>query len=65
MIQCAAALLKDLPQLTETKKAGLDHGLTLEELTAATGQLASGRAPGIDGLSAGLFKHFWELIGPA
>jgi len=30
-----AALLRPLPPLTETEKPGLDHGLTLEELTTA------------------------------
>ena len=26
--------------------------------------MASGQAPRIDGLSADLFKHFWNIIGP-
>ena len=41
----------------------LDDNLTLEALTMAVGQPASGRAPMIDGLSAEFLKHFWELIG--
>ncbi|KAJ3586646.1 hypothetical protein NHX12_013042 [Muraenolepis orangiensis] len=43
-------LLEGLPQLSPEVKAALDLELTLEELTGAVNQMASGRAPGL-GLS--------------
>ncbi|KAF7643645.1 hypothetical protein LDENG_00235850, partial [Lucifuga dentata] len=34
----------------------------MEELTTAVGQMASGRAPGLDGLTADFYKRFWECF---
>ena len=48
---CREELLEGLPQLIPGEKAALDSELTLDELTGAVNQMASGRAPGIDGLS--------------
>ncbi|KAJ3612006.1 hypothetical protein NHX12_020285 [Muraenolepis orangiensis] len=52
-------ILEGLPQLSPEEKAALDLELTVEELTGAVNQMASGRAPGIDGLSGEFLKHFW------
>ncbi|KAJ3605666.1 hypothetical protein NHX12_027711 [Muraenolepis orangiensis] len=56
-------ILEGLPQLSPEEKAALDLELTLEELTEAVNQMASGRAPGIDGLSGEFLKHFWGVLG--
>ncbi|KAJ3599771.1 hypothetical protein NHX12_033727 [Muraenolepis orangiensis] len=56
-------ILEGLPQLSLEETAALDLELTLEELTGAVNQMASGRAPGIDGLSGEFLKHFWGIIG--
>ena len=49
MVGCEE-LLEGFPWLSDGKKAALDIELTLEELMAAVNQMASGQAPGIDGL---------------
>ncbi|KAJ3599422.1 hypothetical protein NHX12_033385 [Muraenolepis orangiensis] len=56
-------ILEGLPQLSPEEKAALDLELTLEELTGAVNQMASGQAPGIDGLSGEFLKHFWGILG--
>ncbi|KAJ3609348.1 hypothetical protein NHX12_023871 [Muraenolepis orangiensis] len=56
-------ILEGFPQLSPEEKAALDLELTLEELTGAVNQMASGRAPGIDGLSGEFLKHFWGVLG--
>ena len=61
---CVVELLEELPCLSSAEKESLDTELSYEELTAAMGQLNSGRAPGIDGLTTDFFKCFWEWIGP-
>lgn len=48
-------LLGGLPLLCLEEKAALDSELTLEELTEAVNQMASSRAPGINGLSREFF----------
>ena len=58
-----AELLEGLPQLSPGERAALDSELTLEELTAAVGQMSSGRSPGLDGLPTDFFKHFWSSLG--
>lgn len=63
-MECREELLVGLPQLTLEEKATLDRELTLEELTAAVNQPASAQAPEIDGLSADLFKRFWNILLP-
>ena len=51
-------VLQGLPQLSCRDRATFDADIFLEELTAAVGQMASGRAPGLDGLPADLYKCF-------
>ena len=58
-----AELLEGLPQLSPEEKDLLDRELSLEELTEAVGQMTAGRAPGLDGLTADFYKHFWNLVG--
>ncbi len=55
-------LLHGLPQLGSSGSAALDANISLEELTAAVGQMAPGRAPGLDGLPVDFFKHFWGCL---
>ena len=62
-MECREELLEGLPQLIPGEKAALDSELTLDELTAAVNQMASGRAPGIDGLSTDFYKRFWNILG--
>ena len=50
--------LEGLIQLSDEEKAALDFVLTLEGLMVAVNQMASGPAPGIDGLSTDLFFFF-------
>lgn len=50
-----AELLQGLPQLTSEDQETLNTNLTLEELTTAVTQVASGRSPRIDGLPADFF----------
>ena len=63
-MECREELLEGLPQLIPGEKAALDSELTLEELTVAVNQMASGRAPGIDGLSTDFYQRFWNTLGP-
>ena len=49
--QCAAELLEGLPQLSPSA-----------QLTTVVEQLASGRAPGIDGLPIEFYKRFWDCL---
>lgn len=44
-------------------KTALDIDISYQELTAALGQLKSGKSPGIDGLQPEFYKHFWHCIG--
>ena len=61
--ECADKLLQGLPQMGSEENAVLDANISLEELTAAVGQMAPGRAPGLDGLPADFYGHFWKCLG--
>uniref|UniRef100_A0A3Q3ERM5 Reverse transcriptase domain-containing protein n=1 Tax=Labrus bergylta TaxID=56723 RepID=A0A3Q3ERM5_9LABR len=61
--ECRRELLEGLPQLSVEERSLLEGELSLEELTAAVTQMATGRAPGIDGLSTDFFKRFWNILG--
>uniref|UniRef100_A0A669BQM4 Reverse transcriptase domain-containing protein n=1 Tax=Oreochromis niloticus TaxID=8128 RepID=A0A669BQM4_ORENI len=62
-VDSASDLLQGLPQLSPGDQDVLNRELTLDELSAAVSQMASGKAPGIDGLPSDFFKHFWSLLG--
>lgn len=47
---CVKELLQGLHQLGSSGRTVLDANIPLERLTAAVGQKAPGRAPGLDGL---------------
>ena len=42
----------------------MESPITFQELSEAVGQMALGRAPGIDGLPVDFFKRFWRKLGP-
>lgn len=44
-------------------QASLNADITLDELNTAVSQMASGKAPGIDGLPSDFYKHFWSFLG--
>ena len=62
-VDSAAELLEGLPQLSPEERDLLNSDITLEELTMAVSQMASGKAPGMDGLPSDFLKHFWGVLG--
>lgn len=60
---CVKDLLQGLPQVGSSGRTVLDTNIPLEKLTAAVGQMALGRAPGLDGLPVDFYKHFWGCLG--
>ena len=56
-------LLQGLPHLDDAESAALDTEITLDELTAAVGQMALGRSPGLDGLPVEFYRRLWDLLG--
>jgi len=56
-------LLQELPHLRESDKAKLDQPLHFNELTAVINDLSSGKALGLDDLTAEFYKEFWLVIG--
>uniref|UniRef100_A0A669D6D2 Reverse transcriptase domain-containing protein n=1 Tax=Oreochromis niloticus TaxID=8128 RepID=A0A669D6D2_ORENI len=62
-VDSASDLLQGLPQLSPGDRDVLNRDITLDELSAVVSQMASGTAPGIDGLPSDFFKHFWSLLG--
>ena len=59
----AEELLQGLPHLGPAEQGVLGADITLEELTSAVNQMASGKSPGLDGLPADFFKRFWSILG--
>ncbi len=62
-MDAAAELHHGHPQLRPAERDILASDITLEELTSAVTQMASGKALGLDGLPADFFEHFWTIIG--
>uniref|UniRef100_A0A3P9LKP2 Reverse transcriptase domain-containing protein n=1 Tax=Oryzias latipes TaxID=8090 RepID=A0A3P9LKP2_ORYLA len=61
---CVDQLMEGLPRLSDADRDLLDSTISMEELTAAVGQMALGKSPGLDGLPADFYKHFWKCLGP-
>ncbi|KAK3509240.1 hypothetical protein QTP70_025587, partial [Hemibagrus guttatus] len=57
------SFLVGLPKLSEQAARELDRELSLEELYEALQRMENGRASGIDGLPAEVYKAFWAVIG--
>lgn len=55
--------IEGLPQVSDDANGELCRVLTLEELQKALQSMECSRAPGIDGLSADIYKSFWPEIG--
>jgi len=55
-------LHKDLLKLSDEQSKQLDSGLQLQELSEAVMKLSTGKTPGLDGLPAEFYKHFWNLL---
>ena len=58
------SLTSSLPTLSESARLQRDKEITLEELQAARHTLPTGKASGLDGMPAELYKTFWDLLGP-
>ncbi|KAL7838883.1 hypothetical protein AOLI_G00272870 [Acnodon oligacanthus] len=56
------SFFKDSHNWTDSRTE-LDSHLTLQDFTAAVGQLNTGRSPCIDGLPSDFYKHFWACTG--
>ncbi len=63
VINCSALIFQDLPQIDLDSKTALDIDISYQELTAALGQLNSGKSPGIDGLRLEFYKKNCYCIG--
>lgn len=61
-IGCFEELHKDLLKLSDEQSKQLDSGLQLKELSEAVQKLSAGKTPGLDGLLAEFYKHFWNLL---
>ena len=62
-VDSAAELLEGLPQLSPEEQDILNSDITLQELTTAVSQRASGKASGVDGLPSDFLNHFWGVLG--
>lgn len=48
-----------LPQLSHRDQPTLDTNISLEEVSAGVGPVASGPPPGLDGLTSDFYIHFY------
>lgn len=55
-------LFKDLPKLNTEQQKELDSDIMINELSEAVQQMSVAKAPGIDGLPAEFYQHFWHVI---
>ena len=62
VVDAGGELQEELPQLSPEDQDTLSLEITLDELNADVSQMASGKAPRIDGLSSDFFKHFWIVL---
>jgi exonuclease III len=62
--EAAANFLAGLPTLTPDQSAALDRPFELHELRAAVASAASGKSPGLDGLSYEFYNSTLPLTGP-
>lgn len=51
-----------IPIISEDYKASCDTDISLDEVKNALFAMKKGKSPGIDGLGAEFYIHFWELI---
>lgn len=54
---------QDIPKLQPKQKETLDCDISLRELKVAVKQLSLGHSPGIDGITADFYHHFWNILG--
>uniref|UniRef100_A0A3B3HKX7 Reverse transcriptase domain-containing protein n=1 Tax=Oryzias latipes TaxID=8090 RepID=A0A3B3HKX7_ORYLA len=51
-----------VPKIDKTFRDLMESELTIDELDKAVSQMASGKSPGPDGITAEFYKHFWTDI---
>ena len=60
---CSDILLRSLERrLSEGERDRLEGPLTSEEFTAALKSMPRNKSPGLDGLTAEFYCHFWDLL---
>ncbi len=58
------SMTASLPTLSESARQQLDEEVTLGELFLALQTLPTGKASGLDGIPAEVYKAFWDQLGP-
>lgn len=56
-------LSNNLPRLSPENKDASEEEFNFLEFSEAVWQLSTGQVPGLDGLPAEFYKHFWGTIG--
>ena len=51
------------PRVNDTMNGLLEKDFTAEEVRKALFQMASSKAPGVDGFTAGFFQRHWDVLG--